>query len=493
MMVLRIQPIVRLLGVLILVSVTIGTWAWAQSSPSHSSVPTLQIETAVPGNAFDGGAVGLSTEAFELSSGHLAADHYRLVRLMKMLGPSVLRIGGNSVDFSWWTSSGEPPPTWATNSVTPADLSTLSGLLTATGWRVLLGVDLGHFEPTRVADEARWAERILGTNLLGIEIGNEPDDFGKAQKLRAPTYSFSEYLTEAEAYRQALSATGASVFGPSLGRTEWLTQMGASARMFSEVVLHYYPTSTCMGLGSAQARPDTGAELLQPDVLQQEEETLEALSREGSIAGRPTRIGETNTAACPTSPSAGPVFESALWALDWALRAASHGVSGINFHSDLNACGSHSESPICARSDQAAHVGDVTAQPEYYGLLAARQLEGGRFVPTHLISSEPLPSLTTWATLAADGTLRIVIDNLATGGSPQQIAIPASGYRVTTEALRGTPTGRAAGVSLGGSTITGEGQWHPDPRLLRPARGVARVVVPAESAVIVVMRPKRRR
>ena len=124
---------------------------------------------------------------------------------MRLLGPSVLRVGGNSVDLSWWTSNGEPPPPWATSTVTPADLSALRGLLTATGWRVLLGVNLGHFEPSRAVDEARYAKRILGKSLLGIEIGNEPDDFGKKPKLRAPTYSVGEYLQEADAYSQALS------------------------------------------------------------------------------------------------------------------------------------------------------------------------------------------------------------------------------------------------------------------------------------------------
>jgi hypothetical protein len=478
----------RALVALAVISVTIGTWTRARSDPSVPAVATLQIDTGLPGNAFDIGAVGLSTEAFELSSGHLSAEHYRLVRLMKMLGSSVLRIGGNSVDFSWWTSSGEPPPAWATNSVTPADLSTLAGLLAATGWRVLLGVDLGHFEPARVADEARYAKRLLGANLLGIEVGNEPDDFGRAQKLRAATYSLSEYLREAEAYREVLSSSGVNVFGPAFGRTEWLTQMGAAARMFTELTLHYYPTSTCTGLAATVGSPASATELLMPGVRQQEEETIKALVHAGATVGRPTRIGETNTAACATSRSAGPVFASALWALDWTLRASSRGVSGINFHSDLNECGSHSESPICASSEQAAHAGDVTAQPEYYGLLAARQLEGGRFVPTRLVTPNPLPNLTTWATLAPDGTIRVAIDNLATEGSPQEIAIPTSGYVATAAALRGQSSRPGGAVHLGGTPVTADGLWHPKPKLLR-GRGSVQVAVPAESAVVVVLRP----
>jgi hypothetical protein len=489
----NVQRIRRVLVSLAAICVIIGTWTFARSDSAVSAMPTLQLGSGQPGDVFDPGAVGLSTEAFELSSGHLSAEHERLVRLMRMLGPSVLRIGGNSLDLSWWTSNGEPPPAWASNTVTPVDLATLSGLLDATGWRVLLGVDLGHFEPARAADEARFAKKILGTGLLGIEIGNEPDDFGRKVKLRAPTYSLGEYLQEAEAYRQALSAVGVSVFGPALGRTEWLTQMGAAARMFSELTLHYYPTSTCADLGSATASQASGTELLLPDVRLQEEETIQALVHAGSIAARPTRVGETNTAACPTSPSAGPVFPSALWALDWSLRAASHGVSGMNFHSDLNECGSHSESPICAFNEQAAHAGDVTAQPEFYGLLAASQLEGGRFIPARLTTSDSLPNLTIWATLASNGTVKVAIDNLATEGLPQSVAIPASGYTVTAEALVGPPSKRGSGVTLGRAAITADGLWHPRSRPVPAVKGSARVIVPAVSAVIVTLRPGSRR
>lgn len=485
----NVRYVRRVLVALAVISVMIGAWAWAQSDSVLPPVPTLQIDTSQAGQMFDFGAVGLSAEAFELSSDHLNAGHHRLVRLMRMLGPSVLRIGGNSVDFSWWTSSGEPRPAWATNTVTPTDLSALSGILAATRWRVLLGVDLGHFEPTRVADEARYAKKILGASLLGIEIGNEPDDFGRAQKLRATTYSVSEYLREAEVYREVLSASGVSVFGPALGRTEWLMQMGAAARMFSELTLHYYPTSTCAGLGSATASQATATELLLPDVRQQEEATIQALVQAGRLAGHPTRISETNTAACVSNPSAGPVFESALWALDWSLRAASHGISGISFHSDLNACGSHNESPICAHNELAAYAGDVTAQPEYYGLLAARQLEGGRFVPTRLITPDPLPNLTIWATHAPDGTIRIAVDNLATEGLPQPISIPTSGYSVTTEKLIGPSTGASGGISLGGASVTDDGLWRPNPRPLR-GRGSVRVIVPSASAVIVTLHPR---
>ncbi len=473
----------RVLAVLIVVVAVGCAWAWMRSAPTRGQEPALTVltvNTSQPGNPFAAGAVGLSTETSSLGSGYLSPSRSGLARLMRMLGPSVLRVGGNSVDLSWWTSNEEPHPSWATNIVTPADLEVLHELLSATGWKVILGVNLGHFEPTRVVNEVGYAQRSLGKALLGVEIGNEPDDFDRKTQLRPSTYSANEYLNEVSIYARALSATGVRLYGPALGRTEWLTQMGTAAQVFVELTLHYYPTSTCTGRGPATA------ELLLPEVRQQEDGTLEALVRAGSIARRSMRIGETNAAACVVSPSTHPIFATALWALDWALRAASDGTHGINFHGIFGACGAHSDSPICAPTEQAARAGDVTAQPEYYGLLAARQLEGGRFVPTHLITTDPLPNLTTWATLASDGTVKVAIDNLATEGLPQHVSIPASRYIATAETLSGPSTGANTDISFGGMPVTAAGRWHPSPLRLGGDRAI-HVIVPAASAVIITL------
>jgi len=449
--------------------------------------------------------VGLSLDAHELGTDHLNANHPSLVRLMRLLGPSVLRIGGGSVDFSWWTSSGEPPPPWATNTVTPADLSALHGLLSATGWRVLLGVDLGHFEPARAADEARFAREILGADLLGIEIGNEPNSYNRDKVvLRPSTYGVGEYVHEAEAYRQALgtAAPGVAIYGPAAGKARWLSEMGATARMFTELTEHYYPTGTCPNAPSSTALnapsstvlpQPTSAELLSPAVRQQENETLNALAQAGAIAGRSTRIGETGTGACGGNSSASPVFASALWSLDWALRAGSSGVKGLNFHGHLGICGSYNQSPICAPSTEAAQVGDVTPQPEYYGLLAASQLEGGRFVPTRLDAPHPLPNLTTWATLAPSGTVRIAIDNLATTGLAQPLSITASGYTATEEPLAGPSAEARSGIDLGATPVTDTGKWQSRPARLLGRGHSFHVIIRPASAVIVTLHPSHSR
>ncbi len=467
---------------------------WSSVTASVPLAPTvfLKVDTRHPGYMFKLGAVELSLEAAELSTDHLAASHHRLVRLMRLLGPSVLRLGGDSVDSSWWTSSGEPAPAWATNTVTPAALSALRELLTATGWRVLLGVDLGHFEPARAADEARYANEILGADLLGIEIGNEPDNYA-ARGLRPSIYGPGEYLREATAYRQAVNAAapGVAVDGPTLSATPWLVQLATAASAYVELTQHYYPASVCTNASplSAAVLQATASGLLSPAVREEEDHFLAVLARVRAIAGRPTRIGETNDVACGGSASASPVFASALWSLDWTLRGANSGVIGLNFHGSLGFCGDHSYSPICAESERAASAGDVTAQPEYYGLLAARQLEGGRFLPTRGIGAG-VRNLTTWGTLARNGTIRVVIDDLATIGPNQPVSVSVAGYTVNTKETlsAGSPSARDR-VRLG-TAVTDGGIWKPLPRALSRLPRSPIVILRPASAIVITLHPK---
>jgi len=417
---------------------------------------------------------------------------------MRLLGPAVLRIGGNTVDKSWWSSSGERPPSWAIDVVTPADFTVLRGLLDATGWSVLLGVNLGHFELGRIADEARNAKEILGAHLIGIEIGNEPNDFGvPGNKLRSLGYGVAEYLPEAESYSRALTAAapGVRVYGPATSTegADWLTQMGSAANMFTELTQHYYPIRGCTQAAPSTPQP-TAVPLLSPAIRAEEDRILEVLTSAGRIAHRPVRIGETNSVACSGTIDASPTFAGALWALDWILRSASKGVRGLNFHGGVGGCGVNSESPICTPVGKSSQAGEVTAQPDYYGLLAASLLEGGRFAPTHLTPSSQSEDLNTWATVARGGTVTIAVDNLSSEGIARPLRISTAGYRVFTETLIAPSIVASTGIVLGGKSITNLGQWRSHMVRLASRHNSIQLTVRPSSAVIVIlhrMRPRR--
>lgn len=477
---------------LVIVAVA-GTWVWARSTGTTAAAATLSVETGQPGATFARGAVGLSLEAHELDSGRITSSHSRLVRLMRLLGPSVLRIGGGSVDLAWWTSNREAAPQWAMSTITPADLSNLHRLLKATGWRVLLGVNLGHFEPARAADEARNARRIFGAELAGIEIGNEPNDYAhNPPRLRSANYSLGEYLHEAGIYSQVLTAAapGVAIAGPALTEANaWLVEMGTNAQMFTSLTQHYYPIKACGPVAQPSGLKPTAAELLSPAVRAEEDRLLGVLAGAGAQVGRSTRIGETNSVACPGNTDASPAFAGALWAFDWALRTISSGAEGVNFHGDLGICSAYTESPICALSPKAARVGKLIATPEYYGLLAARQLEGGRFVPTRLRGGS-LSNMTTWATVSPTGTIKIALDNFSSTGRTQPVSVATSGYVVFEQSLSAPSIESGTHIALGGASVTASGQWRPrGARALRASHS-ARVLVSPASAVILTLRPR---
>jgi hypothetical protein len=474
--------------------------------PANGATPdaVLTVKRAHPGREFALGAVGLSIEARELATEDLSASHRSLVTLMRLLGPGVLRIGGNSLDYSWWTSNDEPAPVWATSVVTPADLVRLRGLLAATGWRAILGVDLGHFDPTRAANEAQVAERILGSRVLGFEIGNEPSNYiNPSVGLRSSAYTANDYLKELATYNAALKTAAPTIrlYGPDLGLLSsqaWLLPIASDkSTSFVAIDLHYYPTKYSIPKGTCIGTPvPTALELLSPEIRERENAVLQIIVGAGELAHRKTRLSETNdTSSCdlPGGPATSPVFASALWSLDWALRAASAGVAGLNFHGYFGYCKPEAFAPICEPGNAPAANGQVVARPEYYGLLAARQLEGGRFVPARLISPGPLPNLTAWATVSPGGTIRIAIDNLAAEGLAQPVSIPVSGYAATYEKLVGPSVEARSGITLGGVSVTSAGQWRPRRVRLSRANHAFRVVVRPASAIIVTLRPKRSR
>jgi hypothetical protein len=442
----------------------------AQTGSTASTV--VSVVPSRPADDFALGAVGLSAETDELENRDLSSENRSLIALMRGLGPGVLRVGGNSVDSSWWTSDDEAAPSWAKSVISPADLVQLANLLRATGWQVILAVDLGHFDPDRAANEVRAAVGIFGPRLLGFEVGNEPNNYASPLiRLRAASYSVGDYLGELAKYSAAMRAAGPTVrlYGPDLGSRAleaWLLAIASSSTVsFATITEHYYPTKYNVEKGSCEKTVvPTASELLSAQVRESENAALQILMRAGQLARRETRISETNTtASCDAAggPRTSPVFASALWALDWVLRSASAGVTGVNFHGYYGRCLPEGVSPICASdSTSDAHI-QMVARPEYYGLLAASQLEGGSFVPADVRAGSAQADLTAYATIHRNGMVTVAILNLAAYGRARVLVKVPGYHRARSESLLGRSINATGGVTLGGATINSSGILRP--------------------------------
>jgi hypothetical protein len=478
-----------------------SSFGFAQDKTQAASATASTVVSVIPSRPTDDfapGAVGLSVEADELDNRDLSSGNRSLVALMRGLGPGVLRVGGNSVDYSAWSSANETAPNWAKSVISPADLVQLDSLLRATGWQVILGVDLGHFDPNRAADEARAAVDIFGSRLLGVEVGNEPNNYASPMiRLRASSYSVDDYLGELAAYSAAIRASAPTVrlYGPDLasrGLEAWLLAVASNSVVsFAAITEHYYPTKYNVGKGDCEGTGvPTATQLLSPEVREKENMALQILVRAGQLARRQIRISETNTtASCDAAggPRTSPVFASALWALDWVLRSASAGVTGLNFHGYYGRCLPEGVAPICAADSTADAHTQVVARPEYYGLLAAKELEGGWFVPVDVRAGSAQDDLTGYATIHPNGLITVAILNFTVDGRTRVLVKVPGYHRATSESLLGRSISATGGVTFGGATINPSGILRPRRTPVASSAGAFSLDLPSRSAVVVTL------
>jgi hypothetical protein len=146
--------------------------------------------TTTPSGTIPPRFMGLSYEKSAMTYSYFHESNQHLIGLFRRLGDGVLRIGGGSVDHVMWT----PDSTGTHLQVTPVEIKALAGFLQATGWLCLYGVNLATSTPALAAEEVSYAASVLGPNLLGIEIGNEPDEYGAAGNFLPETGPWRTFL-----------------------------------------------------------------------------------------------------------------------------------------------------------------------------------------------------------------------------------------------------------------------------------------------------------
>ena len=453
-------------GTALLAGCSLGSASPAPSAARRATqapgrLVSVTVLPQLAGTRLPPGFVGLSLEATTLVQDDFA--HTNLAAYLRTLGAGgVIRIGGNTVDETFWTSTAQPPPRWSQGTITPRSLAFLAGTIAGTGWRVILGVNLKHPDPARSADEARYAHRILGPGLAAIEIGNEPDYYYRRE---------SAYFAEFERYVRAIRAAvpGLALAGPDSAREDvrWPEAFARSEAPHPDVALltaHNYPLSVCDG-----HRP-TLAQLLSTGSVREEQRVASAVVAAARADRLPAVIDETNSVVCWGATGVSNVYGSALWVLDYALLLAEDGVTGADFHGKISGCNPYS--PLCP----AVAGGALTAQPEFYGLLALDQAGSGWFA--RLADADPA-GVRAYAIETAPGRLSIVLDNVGPAVTVD-VRVPQGHYSRARQAVLATssPGGLSAtgAISIGGRRIAGDGVF--------PAPAYTPVTVTAGSATV---------
>jgi hypothetical protein len=446
--------------------------ARARAAGAPGATIDVAFDALAPGPPVPRRFLGLSFEAAALGPLARYANHGDLVRLLRSLGPGVLRFGGITADQNIaWTDAATPRPAWATATVDAADLSAIGVLARRSGWQVLLTVGLAHYEPAAAAREVAAARAALGPYLAAVEIGNEPDAYGR-HGLRELPWIAQGYEEQVSAYREEISALapGVPLAGPDVTGPGVFAEWGAAEALAQAPALltgHHYP------LGCAQHPPPTIASLLSPFMRDREARSLAtylSVSRAGSIR---LRIDETNSVSCGGVAGISNTFASALWASTFIAQAMSAGVSGINLQGNPSNCTGYT--PVCAPGASALAAGRLHAEPEWYALLLASALAGDRPLPTTVAvegasAAEPEgePNLPVFSFLAPDGTVRVLLaDDEPPGSAPVTVRLEVGARVGSVSLLRLTapsPTA-TAGVLLGGRAVAADGSWLPAHRL----------------------------
>jgi hypothetical protein len=438
----------------IAIAAGLACWRLLSASEARDAPPTITISSTTIGRPIPPGFVGLSLE-FQAIPAYAGRDpgavNPLLVRLIQGLAPGqapVLRIGGDSTDASWWPARGVDPPRPGSNELGTSWLRITHALAASLGAQLILGVNMAAGKPQIAAAEARAFTGGIGRRYIdAFEIGNEPDLYSRDAWYRAPDgrvvlarpagYSLGAFIDQFTRWRQALGAL--PVAGPAFAWLMWMQRAGPAPP----------PTAHARGLRF--------------------------------------ELDEMNTVSCHGQGGVSDTFASALWVLNTMFSLARVGVDGVAIHTFPNA------SYQLFSFRQASGQWLASVKPEYYGLLmfAKAAPPGSRLERV----SGPHGPLHAWATVAPDGTRRVVVINEDSARGQEVALKPPQKAGIANLAWLLAPGASATtgvtldGQSFGAETATARLAGRSGRAAVISANGGYVLTLPSASAVMLTLVP----
>jgi hypothetical protein len=385
------------------------------------------------------GFSGLSYEKSQMAFPFFSGKNADAIALFKLLGNSVLRIGGISVDNMQWTPNGAG---LTAGQIAPSDIDALADFLSATGWSVIYGVNLAQSKPELAAAEMAYATQKLGSNLVGFHLGDGPDTYG----VKYPSLGSWDPNAFVNLWQQFAQASAGSPFvGPELASPQvdpWTTTFAASeSKVLTQLTQHYYR-------GDGLAATSTMDELLAPDSI-----LTTLLGQMGKVASQynlPFRFTETNTFYNGGAVGVSDAYGAALWTVDYLFQLAEAGAAGANIHGG----GDTSYAPI---SDFKGIVKSIS--PQFYGLLLFALAGAGQLRRTTITAGGV--NATAYA-VATSSQLNVVIIN-KDATQNLQVTLDA-GQNISSANLlmmTGDSLTAATGVAIQGATVSADNSFTP--------------------------------
>jgi hypothetical protein len=430
----------------------VALMGWDALYPASGGATSARVTSGTV-RTIPAGFVGLSmeTDGLTTAGGPPGPFDPVLAQLIRNLSPSarpVLRIGGESTDYSWWPVAKMPRPRGIHYALTPAWLGEVRDLARATDARLIVGINLKSASRRVAATEASALVTGIGSrSILGLEPGNEPELYRTLPPLNRSRPEQSTAQRVAAFGRLFAAVTdrlpGGALAGPSIGSDKWLPYLGSFLRHNPRVRLatvHRYPLKHC-----ERTTTNSISALLSDASSRGLALSLRASVRVVHASGRALRLDEFNSVSCGGEAGVSDTFASALWALNTSFEMLRVGVDGINVHTrplslsqlfNLSRTGSTWRAAI---------------RPEYYGLLAFAMTApaGSRLLR---VIQPATAGVHVWATRTGSGTEHVVVINATQRRHALAVTLPARGP-FTATVLRARALGATSGVTLGGQSF----------------------------------------
>ena len=479
----------------------------AIASSSHPQVPPTATRLAVTqttfGRPIPASFLGLSLEYDSIESyagtNPQAIDPV-FVQLVRNLNPGqspVLRIGGDTTDWTWWPVPGLRRPPGVTFALSPRWIGVTRELAQQLRARLILGINLEAESVELASVEARKLVDGIGRgSVQALELGNEPALYAAFPWYRTPagvkvpgrpkSYDVPAFLRDFDRFSAALPPV--PIAGPALGASKWMRNLGpflSSQPRLGVVTLHRYPLQLCYTRATSPLHPTLG-NLMSPAATTGLAQSFRRDVASAHAHRLPLRVDEINTVSCGADGAVSDTFASSLWAVDAMFELARVGVDGVNLHTFPGA-----GYEIFKLTQVGGHW-QAAVSPEYYGLLmfAAAAPPGARLLR---VSGRLGAAVKAWATRATDGTIHVVLINKGPSGRVFAMRLPGTVKTATLERLQGPGLGSASGVTLGGQsfgaqTTTGRLGGSADLSTVKPIGDRYVVSLPAGSAAMLTAR-----
>jgi hypothetical protein len=354
----RRWPRTRFIAVeLILLAVVAGAIVLLTSMSSGSGgtqqIPRgaarLIVQSSAYGRPIPQGFLGLSLEysSIEPYAGNdpdaIDPVFERLIRNLNPGQAPVLRIGGDTTDWTWWPVPGLTKPPGVRFTLDQRWLAVTRALSRSLAARLILGINLEADNVELAFTEARRLVDGIGRGTVrALELGNEPALYGSfpwyrtvdGRKVpgRPPGYDVPAYMRDFT--RLAAALPPVPLAGPALGASNWMRNLGpflSSQPRLGVVTLHRYPLQLCYTSTKSPMHP-TLAHLMASTASTGLAESFTAKVAAAHAHHLPLRVDEINSVSCGADRAVSHTFASSLWAVDAMFELARVGVDGVNLH-----------------------------------------------------------------------------------------------------------------------------------------------------------------